>query len=101
VEGSPEIPSRDQRKTAECAYVRSSDVPYPCDAETLFGNAGNEVSWSSVSPSFGVIAYERIDAENCSDKESVPDVHSGSDAGLLKQTMSSATSQRRRNGRRH
>ncbi|KAH3888557.1 hypothetical protein DPMN_012595 [Dreissena polymorpha] len=68
----------------------------------MFGYAGNEVSLSSVSPSVGVMAYERINAENCSDNEIVPDVQSGSDNGSLKQTMSPAmTSQRRRKSRRH
>ncbi|KAH3814786.1 hypothetical protein DPMN_143297 [Dreissena polymorpha] len=50
------------------AYVRSGDVPYPYDAEILFGYAGNKVSYSSVSVSVDVIAYEHIDAENCSMK---------------------------------
>ncbi|KAH3796883.1 hypothetical protein DPMN_150460 [Dreissena polymorpha] len=68
----------------------------------LFGDAGNEVSWSSVSPSVGVIASERIDAKNCSDKESLPDFFSGIDEGLSKQMINHAeTSQRRRNGRKH
>ncbi|KAH3841298.1 hypothetical protein DPMN_114757 [Dreissena polymorpha] len=44
---SPDIPSRNKRGTAKgtgrskSAYVRRDDVPYPCNTETMFGNAGN------------------------------------------------------------
>ncbi|KAH3819195.1 hypothetical protein DPMN_120928 [Dreissena polymorpha] len=47
VKKSPEIPSRNKRGTAKgtggskSAYVRRSDVPYPCNTETKFGKAGN------------------------------------------------------------
>ncbi|KAH3834656.1 hypothetical protein DPMN_107988 [Dreissena polymorpha] len=51
------------------AYVRNGDVPYTCDAEMLFDFAGNKVSYIVVSVSVDVIACERIDAENCSMKE--------------------------------
>ncbi|KAH3700417.1 hypothetical protein DPMN_075393 [Dreissena polymorpha] len=37
------------------AYVRSGDVPYICDAEILFGYAGNKISYNIVSVSFDVI----------------------------------------------
>ncbi|KAH3853982.1 hypothetical protein DPMN_096520 [Dreissena polymorpha] len=51
------------------AYVRSGNIPYNCDAEILFGYAGNIVSYNIVSVSVDVIAYERINADNCSMKE--------------------------------
>ncbi|KAH3689959.1 hypothetical protein DPMN_191343 [Dreissena polymorpha] len=51
------------------AYVRSGDIPYNCDAKLLFGYAGNIVSYTIVSVSVDEIAYERINAENCSMKE--------------------------------
>ncbi|KAH3715607.1 hypothetical protein DPMN_058319 [Dreissena polymorpha] len=54
----------------------------------MFGDAGNQFSWSSVFLCSGVIAFERIDAENCLNKESVPDMLSGSDEESLKQKMS-------------
>ncbi|KAH3849292.1 hypothetical protein DPMN_091691 [Dreissena polymorpha] len=43
--------------------------PYNCDAEILFGYAGNIVFYNIVSVSIDVIAYERFNAENCSMKE--------------------------------
>ncbi|KAH3729527.1 hypothetical protein DPMN_055498 [Dreissena polymorpha] len=51
------------------AYVRSGDVPYTCYAEMLLGYAENKVSYNIVSVTVDLIAYERIDAENCSMKE--------------------------------
>ncbi|KAH3785988.1 hypothetical protein DPMN_164086 [Dreissena polymorpha] len=43
--------------------------PYNFDAEILFGYAGNIVFYNIVSVSIDMIAYERINAENCSMKE--------------------------------
>ncbi|KAH3854798.1 hypothetical protein DPMN_097347 [Dreissena polymorpha] len=51
------------------AFVRSGDIPYNCDAEILFGYAGNIVSYNIVSMSVDVIAYECINIENCSMKK--------------------------------
>ncbi|KAH3878479.1 hypothetical protein DPMN_002375 [Dreissena polymorpha] len=51
------------------AYVRSGDILYNCDVELLFGYARIIVSYTIFSVSFDVIAYKRINAENCSMKE--------------------------------
>ncbi|KAH3887461.1 hypothetical protein DPMN_011478 [Dreissena polymorpha] len=51
------------------AYVSSGNIPYNCDAEILFSYAENIFSYNIVYVSVDVIAYERINAENCSMKE--------------------------------